>query len=128
MRKNSRTFIFIALLCIVLVFLYSSKLYYPPAPMESISKKELVSAGEEALNKLVYTTSENGHDWYIMSTDSSKSGSELIQQMAKAYGWQFIEQLGSGYIFERNGEQLIITTEMWSKQFQLVKVPAKTLE
>lgn len=96
--------------------------------MESISKKELVSKGEEALNKLVYTTSENGHDWYIMSTDSSKSGNELIQQMAKAYGWQFIEQLGSGYIFERNGEQLIITTEMWSKQFQLVKVPAETLE
>lgn len=128
MRKNSIPYVFIAIMCLSLLYVYSSKMYYPPAPIDTISKKELVSKGTDALNTLVYVANSNDQDIYIIRTDSSTSVSKIIEQVANEHNWTFIEQLGSGYIFEREGEQSIVTTEMWSKKFQLVKIRADMLK
>lgn len=119
-------FVLLIFALLIIGYVYINKLYYPSMPIESVQKKELVAKGEEALNKLVYVTSEKGYDWYIICLDSPQSTGELIQQAANEHNWQFIEQLGSGYMFARNDEQLIITAKMWSHNYQLIQVPANT--
>lgn len=126
MRKIS--FSVLLLMAFVAIYLYSAKLYYPAAPIESISKKELVTKGKQATNELVYVTNENGFDWYIVHMDSPQATGALIQQRAAQDGWQFTEQLGSGYIFKKEQKTLIITVKMWSSQFQLVQVQENTLQ
>ena len=124
MGVKIKIYIPLAILLIAAMFIYSSKLYYPPAPIESVSKKELVEKGNTAVNELVYVTEENNINWYIISMNSSMTAAEIIQQEVADSGWHFVLQEGSGLFFEQNGEGLIITTEMWSKRFKLVKVPA----
>lgn len=126
MKKAS--LVLLAFILLTVGYVYLNKLYYPPVPFESLHKKELVAKGKEAVNELVFVTSENDYDWYIVNMDSSQTTGELIQQVAAEHDWQFIEQLGSGYLFEKNDKQLIITATMWSRNFQLVKVTANTLK
>lgn len=46
-----------------------------------------------------------------------------IQLLMEEKGWVFKKKDGAGLFFERDEERLIVTTEMWSKKYVLVKVP-----
>ncbi|MFC7686457.1 hypothetical protein [Ureibacillus sp. GCM10028918] len=48
---------------------------------------------------------------------------ENVKQLVAAKGWEFKEKDGSGLFFEKNGERLIATTQMWTKEYVLVKIP-----
>lgn len=43
--------------------------------------------------------------------------------MIGSKGWKFKEKEGSGLFFEKGDEKLIVTTEMWTGKYVLVKVP-----
>ena len=113
-----------ALLC--LGFLYINKLYYPPHPIESISKKQLYTAGTNAEKTLQFVTNSNNVDWYI--TKSHNDINQILQQFVEQQGWEFIMQDGSGYFFKKDEETIIITTEMWSSKFKLVKIPSQLFQ
>jgi len=124
MKKSSFAMLIFAILC--LCFLYVNKLYYPPHPIESISKKQLYTAGSNADKTLQFVTNSNNVDWYI--TKSRNDINQILQQFVEQQGWEFIMQDGSGYFFEKDEETIIITTEMWSSKFKLVKIPSQLFQ
>lgn len=52
-----------------------------------------------------------------------KNGKTTIQQHMTEKDWQFEDQLGSGYIFKKNGKKIVITSEQFSKYYTIWKIP-----
>ena len=53
----------------------------------------------------------------------SKHHRELLKEKMKNEGWTFIQQEGSGYFFEKNGEQAIITArQIWNRHHMVLSV------
>lgn len=115
----------IALLLIVGVFIVYNKLYYPQSPINNLSVKEILHKFDDSSEDVVMLSNEDNRTWYI--TRSNKEGivgaDEKIKKMISLKGWSFKHKDGSGLIFEKDGESLIITTEMWTSKYVLVKVP-----
>ena len=49
---------------------------------------------------------------------------ENIKQMIGSNGWEYKEKDGAGLLFEKDGKRLIATTQMWTKDYVLVKIPS----
>ena len=112
------------LIVIVGAFIFINKFYYPSLPMESISKKEAFEKGNNSDNGLVKLAEESGYEWYIVSKQNISETDELIRETASQHGWTFIQKEGSGLFFEKSGDQLIVSTQQWTSDYLLVKIPA----
>jgi len=55
---------------------------------------------------------------------SSRMSDENIKQMIGSNGWEYKEKDGAGLFFEKDGKRLIATTQMWTKDYVLVKIPS----
>ncbi|MEK3806446.1 hypothetical protein [Metabacillus sp. SLBN-84] len=114
--------VFLALLALAA---YVNKWYYPPVPISGITAKEAIERLKNTDRKIVEIASENGHVWYI--TRSENRGASIADQETKrmlaANGWKLKRKDGSGLFFEKDGERLIASTQMWTKKYVLVKVP-----
>ena len=114
-------------LIVVLVgaFVFYNKLYYPPLPIETISKKEVIEKLNHSDQKIIKLTSEKGKEWYIVNERNQSNVDEIIKEMMNEKDWVFKEKEGSGLFFEKQGEDLIITTEKWTSNYSLVDIPMK---
>ena len=114
-------------LIVVLVgaFVFYNKLYYPPLPIETISKKEVIEKLNHSEQKITKLTSEKGKEWYIVNERNQSNVDEIIIEMMNEKDWVFKEKEGSGLFFEKQGEDLIITTEKWTSNYSLVDIPMK---
>lgn len=65
---------------------------------------------------------EDGYDWFITRMEQGK-GAENMKQLLKEQGWEFEYQEGGGYFFKKSDQSLIVTTQMWTGEYVLVKVP-----
>lgn len=112
---------------IVAVFIFVKKSYHPPLPIESLSAKEVIGKLEKSDSKVVEIAIEDDTIWYITRTGNEgiSTADENIKQMISSNGWEFKEKDGSGLFFEKDGERLIATTQMWSKKYVLVRVQSK---
>ncbi|MCM3634438.1 hypothetical protein [Paenibacillus camelliae] len=55
-------------------------------------------------------------------TKANAQNERLIKKMMKE-GWNFIDQEGAGYFFEKNGQETIITVkQMWSRHYVVYRV------
>lgn len=55
-------------------------------------------------------------------TKANAQNERLIKKMIKE-GWNFIDQEGAGYFFEKNGQETIITVkQMWSRHYVVYRV------
>ncbi len=104
------------------VFLYIKQSYYPPLPINTITPKEIIKKLEQSDQKVVELVEEDGVIWFITKAKDSNVD-ENIKDMISEKGWTFKEKEGSGLFFEKAEERLIVTTEMWSSKYVLVKVP-----
>ncbi|GAE37713.1 hypothetical protein [Halalkalibacter akibai] len=123
MKKVGITFgIFIA---IIAVFVFVNKLYYPSLPIDGISAKEAIDKLKESDSKIAEIAVESDSIWYITSSENKgiSIADENIKQMVVSNGWEFKQKDGSGLFFEKDGERLIATTQMWTKKYVLVKIP-----
>lgn len=120
-------FIFGIVIAIIVVFIFVKKSYYPPHPIDNLSAKEVIGKLEGSDNKVVEIAVEDDTIWYITRTGNEgiSTADENIKQMISSNGWEFKEKDGSGLFFEKDGERLIATTQMWSKKYVLVKVQSK---
>jgi hypothetical protein len=109
------------------MFIFVNKSYYPSLPIDNLSAKEAIGKSENSDNKVVEIAVEGETIWYITRTDNQGVliADENIKQMISLNGWEFKEKDGSGLFFEKDGERLIATTQMWSKKYVLVKVQSK---
>jgi len=105
------------------VYIFMNKLYYPPLPIESMSKKEVVHALKSSDEKIVPLTVENGKQWVLINERSQPIIDALIIDMLQNYGWAFKAKEGSGLFFEKQNTKLIVTTEKWTSNYSLVDIP-----
>lgn len=114
----------------VAVFLFVNKLYYPSLPIENLSAKEVIGKLKNSDEKIIEFATDDVFTWYITRSknDGISIADENIKQMIGSNGWEFKAKEGSGLFFEKEDEQLIVTTQMWTKKYVLVQVQNKFKE
>lgn len=104
------------------VYSFHSKFYYPPLPIDTVSKKEVIDSLNDSSKEIVKIDDDNDYEWFITRMEQGRAYRNL-KEMISNNGWHFKTQEGSGYIFEKNHDTLIATTEMWTGDYVIVKVP-----
>ncbi len=104
-------------------YIFINKLYYPALPIDTISKKEVLDRMHHSDENIVYLTTENGKEWFIIDERNQVIVSDTVIDMLQNYGWSFKEKDGSGLFFEKQNEKLIVTTEKWTSDYSLVDIP-----
>ena len=72
-------------------------------------------------NRDIVKISDNPR-WYIIS---SKDGYDPIINIMEGEDWEYIEQIGSGLIFEKGDERLTISTVQFTRWYRIVKFPSR---
>ena len=111
-------------IAVITVFVFINKLHYPSLPIDDITAKEAIDILKESHSKIAEIAEEGDYIWYITSSENKGISivDENIKQMIDSNGWEFKEKEGAGLFFEKDGERLIATTQMWSEKYVLVKV------
>ncbi|WP_017754016.1 hypothetical protein [Calidifontibacillus oryziterrae] len=121
---------FISIVIVIVIFalfIFVIQSYHPPLPIENLTAKEVIEKLEETDSQLVEISVEDDTIWYITRTQNGgiSIADENIKQMIGTKGWEFKGKDGAGLFFEKDGERLVVTTQMWSKKYVLVKVQSK---
>jgi len=106
----------------ILIFSNPPSFFYADLPFHSLSKQTvilLLKRSDEQINKLAL---DENFVWYGTKADQGKEIERLVSGMKKD-GWSFLHQEGSGYFFEQDTEKVVITSETWSNQYVLFKIP-----
>ncbi|MFJ7979886.1 hypothetical protein ACIQ1D_06200 [Lysinibacillus xylanilyticus] len=104
-------------------FMFYNKLYLPSLPIENISKKTVIEKINDSETRMVKLSNENGQEWYVIKERDTSVADEMIKEMLNQNGWTFKQKDGNGLFFERHGESLIVSTQMWTGNYVLVKIP-----
>ncbi len=109
---------------IAAVFIFVNKSYYPSLPVDSLSAKETIEKLNKSDEKIVEIAKDDKSIWYITKNgeDGILTVDENIKKMISTKGWEFKDKMGSGLFFEKDDEQLIVTTQMWTKKYVLIQV------
>ncbi|MBO1911490.1 hypothetical protein J4G37_42720, partial [Microvirga sp. 3-52] len=110
------------LIVIVFGILFYSKVYYPTLPIDSVSKREVVNKGNSANEKIIKLAEEKGYEWYISKINQGNAN-EQLKQMMESKGWTFKEQMGAGFFFEKDNEEIIVESEMWTGKYVIFRMP-----
>ena len=102
---------------------FYNKLYYPMLPIENMSKKEVLEKVNDSDNQIIQLSKENNIEWYIIKERNISDADEMIIELVSQKGWMFKEKEGSGLFFEKEDEKLIVTTQKWTSDYLLVKIP-----
>ncbi|CAG9621541.1 hypothetical protein [Sutcliffiella rhizosphaerae] len=118
--------IFGIILIVMIIVSFVNKLYYPPLPINGITGKEAIAKLQNSNSGMVEIATEGDYVWYITSTENQGVYKEdlLTKKLMVSYGWEFEEKLGSGLIFVQDGETMVVTTEMWTGKYVLIKIPS----
>ncbi|CAM3067870.1 hypothetical protein FITA111629_01585 [Filibacter tadaridae] len=114
----------------VAVFIFVNKSYYPSLPIDNLSAKEAIEKLKNSDAKIVEVATDNDSLWYITKIENKdiSIADDNIKQMIGSRGWEFKDKDGAGLFFEKDGERLIVTTQMWTKKYVLVQVQKKFKE
>ncbi|SDS49128.1 hypothetical protein SAMN05444162_1586 [Paenibacillaceae bacterium GAS479] len=78
--------------------------------------------------KLIYELNNNDRSIFRMETEGeyltkANNQAEILKEKMKSLGWNFVGQEGSGYFFEKKGQESIITTkQIWNRHYVVYKV------
>ncbi|NRS20451.1 hypothetical protein HP398_28970 [Brevibacillus sp. HB1.4B] len=111
--------------CFIMIA-YVSLIWYPALPFDSKSKREVTELLGENTGTIVKLTTEENVDWYGPQANQASAAEAMIRAVTEK-GWTFIQQEGAGYFFERRKEKLIITSQMWTGNYVLFRIPAGVL-
>jgi hypothetical protein len=122
--KRLKKWIIIVVVCIAISLgaLFYSKIYYPSLPIDSVSKREVIQKVNDSNESIIYLTEENGYVWYISKMNQGKAY-EQLKQMMEEKGWKYKEQMGAGFIFQKQSKELIIESEMWTGRYVMFQIP-----
>lgn len=123
--KRLKKWIISVVICIAISvgILFYSKIYYPSLPIDSLSKREVAPKANKLDEGFVYLTKENGYEWYISKMNQGEAY-EHLKQMMNEKGWNYKEQMGAGFIFQKeNKEELIVESEMWTGKYVIFQIP-----
>ncbi len=108
---------------------YVSLIWHPALPFDSKSKREVTELLGENTGTIVKLTTEENVDWFGYGPQANQAtAAEAMKRAVTEKGWTFIQQDGAGYFFERGKEKLIITSQMWTGNYVLFRIPAGILK
>ena len=117
----------------VAVFLFVNKSYYfyPSLPIENVSASYAIEKLDRSDDEVAEIAELEDYTWFL--TKSSKDegfakSDENIKQRIHSYGWEFKEKVGSALFFQKEDEELIVTTQMWTDKYIFVQVQNKFRE
>lgn len=73
-----------------------------------------------------FAESETQHRY--VSANSGEVRYDVITEFMNDHGWDFDEQLGSGFIFKKGDESLVTETKQYSTHYFLWDVPSEALD
>ncbi|MCR8659091.1 hypothetical protein [Paenibacillus endoradicis] len=128
MRKWSVAIITLSAIGVILLlvggYIFNNKLYYPTLPIDGVSQREAITTFEHSNDNLVLLSSDNKTHWYITSgSNGINVVDEHITELVGQYGWELEQKEGSGLFFTQDGENLITSTQMWTRNYVLIKIP-----
>lgn len=88
--------------------------------LRSIMKLEISNNGKE---KVV----DGQHEARYISEFKVKYPYGIAIEFMESKGWEFKEQMGSGFIFEKNGQEVVVETRQYSKQYYIWDVPNEVI-
>ena len=124
-------------LAVSLIFcLYVGIIYMPVIVSGALGQEKKPAKHLLAITKLKFTGSdyekiyETDNDYTVYLSDTENDDTyRNIKKALKEKGWSFKEQLGSGHIFEKDGEKdLNIITRQYSSSYFLWEVPMDIME
>lgn len=120
-------YILAIVLVIFALFIFVNKSYYPSIPIDNLTAKEAIEKLEKSDSKVVEIAEDDAAIWYITRTENEGISipDDNIKQMIGSKGWEFKEKDGAGLFFEKEGVDLVATTQMWTKKYVLVKIQSK---
>ncbi|MBO1513650.1 hypothetical protein [Metabacillus bambusae] len=113
--------IFSVLFLLVVILIYM-KVYYPPLPINSVSKSEAINKVNKSNGNIVKFSEEYSHQWYISEMKQGKAYDNL-KKMMEVKGWGFKEQVGSGFVFQNEQGEITVLSEMWTKNYVIFHLP-----
>ncbi|QDX92746.1 hypothetical protein EEL32_22660 [Brevibacillus laterosporus] len=108
------------LLGVFVVYLWIDNLPYPPLPLASMPVERAMAMVKEQPDHLVNIGKEGGYEYYMME-GSQKEAAELLKHKMDKNGYRFVEQQGAGYFFDRNGQKQVVTSNMWTGNYVILK-------
>lgn len=109
----------LVILCVVLII---KDIYYPPLPIDSISKKDVLEYVNISSGKIVKISEENGYYWYIAEVSGEKTYEDLKSLIEKE-GWRFKKQVNEGLVFESKQGEFMVSSRMWTKKYIIFNFP-----
>ena len=106
-------------------FVFYNKLYYPSLPIETLSKKEVIEKLNNSDETIIKLTNENEKVWFIVNERNQSVVDEVIIDLMSQKEWVFKGKDGSGLFFEKLDDDLMITTQKWTRNYSLVDIPVK---
>lgn len=76
----------------------------------------LAAARLEIQQKDILTLDENT-EW-LLHTGTASAQSPLTQQLALA-GWTYVDQLGAGWFYKKQGQRVVVTCRLYSPHYQI---------
>ncbi|WP_336775062.1 hypothetical protein [Paenibacillus sp. MMO-58] len=76
-------------------------------------------------DRMRFHTTDKGSRY--VSANSGQDRYAPVKAYLKQYGWDFKEQIGSGLMFERNGQSSVIETRFYSKHYFLWDIPNEVI-
>lgn len=74
-------------------------------------------------SKVEYVKYSDAADKYIAEVKADGENYKVMKDIMKEKGWTFKEQMGSGFIFEKDGEIMTIGTRQYTKKYFLWTIP-----
>ncbi|MEH7613260.1 hypothetical protein [Gottfriedia acidiceleris] len=67
-----KKWIIVLVLFVVVLLVFESKVYYPPLPVSSVSKRVVISKLKDSPKNIVKMAEEDGYEWYITRNERGK--------------------------------------------------------
>lgn len=120
----------ICFILVVVVWSYFNRpaFLYPALPFSQPDKSSVVAKLKQADDEMLIplTTADSETRFFWLGAKSAQSGeAKTLKNLLQTNGWSFVEQEGAGYFFEKDKQRIVITSQMWSSDFVLFKVPAE---
>lgn len=104
------------------VLLIYTKVYYPPLPITSVSKSQVINKVNNSNGNIVKIAEEYSYQWYISEMNQGKAYENLKKLMADK-GWFFKKQVDSNFVFQSEQGEITVISKMWTKNYVLFYFP-----
>ncbi|MDA5110391.1 hypothetical protein O3V59_18680 [Brevibacillus thermoruber] len=68
-----------------------------------------------------------GHGIYLTDKRRSPDVLELLKERMNKEGWTYATQMGSGYLFTKDQQKVIVETRIWNSDYVRITVPGNVV-